>query len=58
MARKAPPPSHKKHAPHTKNAAPKRGRKSTRSTPRPLVQKGAFLGALAALGSLIGSQFM
>ena len=54
MARKAPPPSHKKHAPHTKNAAPKRGRKSTRSMP----QRGAFLGALAALGSLIGSQFM
>ena len=48
MARKAPPP-------HTKHSAPKRrsGRKQT----RPLPQKAAFLGALAGLGSLIGSLF-
>ncbi len=54
MARKAPPPSHKKHAPHTKHSAPKRGRKGVRSMP----QKGAIIGALAGLGSLIASQFM
>ena len=56
MARKAPPPSHgKKHgAPHTKHSAPKRDRKGVRSMP----QKGAIIGALAGLGSLIASQFM